>query len=811
MALAHADIAFYMSSEQNSAFYSVRIDAKSQPYLNVENILTQWFGLDASCRVVDETCVAHLPPDNTTVRLDGKHHLLVEGKFRRTLPEGALVASDGKLWLRYDVWSEWLPIATHWDLTEFALTFQPRFVLARDLVRAHQREINSEKARRLRAAWLARQRPIETKRKLTVEGRYQIDVSPRFKGSQEVGGSYAANLDIFKGTLSLSGSARSTLASSDESPVFWHYTVSRPSFYQLQIGDTDTNRGLLLPFLSLTEAIQFNRLKPATGGGGGFDYIGHTMPGIEVDVYRNGLLLDTQMSTADGRFHVHAPTAIAGDVFTLKFYFKDGTRQERTLRVSDDNGLIIAHKNFNIGAVSGSLESGQWFTHLAYRYGLTPDLTGGIHALVLPIDGKERPAPMLDVAWRLNSYWDVLGEWMGYKGGQDYDVQTSVSYFSHHTVHAELKHFSQLSPIPDLFNQTPIPLISPLSQTAQNSWLIKDTADYFNWRLVSEYQNRTDANDLDFNLTGPIASHLSATFEGGHTRAKLSSINSGLYAIVMGDYQLPQQQLIEVARRWQTGQNDTELSYRYQGELTSRYDIAANLLVPDKGASLYSLSFSWRAHRHWLLSANANTTKITGTISYQDLVGIGDRYKTYDEFGSGNVEGVVMAPPMHQGGKPRPLAGVIVQVGSEVATTDQHGHYFVTAIQPRSRVLLKVLASSLPANLVPVHASVVILLRPSTTIAYNPQLSWAAGLDGQVQSTTPLPPEARVVATRPHSQQVAAKARIEPNGFFIMNGLSTGHYEVSIHDKNKVLSALRDVTIPDSSDWLSDVQLRVNP
>ncbi|MDF1760325.1 MAG: hypothetical protein P1U40_07280 [Coxiellaceae bacterium] len=814
--LQSEDIALFISQDLQSQFYAVKMNQHEQPYLNVENILQQWFGLRSHCDVSALRCTALIPPDGIVAVLDGKKKQLVYGKTIQQLPPNALVQIDGKLWLSYAAMVRWLPLNAQWNLQQYSLQLMPQFVLPKEVQHRHDLAIKREKLLKRQQSQFEHTPVDLPKDPWSLESRYRFDYAVDENLHSQLGVSTETNLDVFKGTLYVNGNAGYDLPRSETDAIYWNYSVTKPGqVHLLRVGHTETENTLLLPYLVLKRSIEFERLKPAQGGGGGFQYVGRAMPASEVDVYRNGVLLTTQIAGSSGGYVIDTPSAIQGDIFTIKIYNRDGTHQQKDIVIANDYGLILAHKNFDVQGVVGQIDQGDTprYVHLDWRYGFFNSATLGAHLLELPNGtNTSSGAGMIDLAWRPKSWVDVIAETLRYSTDTDYSAQSNITYFDRHNIRLQINHINNDSPLVYMRTLTPAnTLISNLINSDQ-SWSVEDIYNRDSWRFASKYTNDIGGNTLSEDITGNFNQQWSTTANAGYSWNQDDNANN-TFALLTLDYRMTSAQLIEVSHAWQSSNvGQSFVMYRLQGNGDTQWDTNVGLLIPNHGKITFSGTLSYRARHHWLLSATFDNDTINAVLSFQGIFGTGYRYRHYKDFGTGSVTGYVRAPSRdakHKQGIP--LAGVRVSVGSDFAITDKQGHYFIAGVPVEEKLRVKVDDKTLTADYMLPDQVEVAQLRPGTIIHYNPRIEWAGGIDGQVLSDVAIPKDTKIIALNKKTGEQMAETTVEADGFFVFNQLAVGDYKLVLQDKNaKPQKVIKQVSIPMTTDWLSDVQLVVH-
>jgi hypothetical protein len=565
---------------------------------------------------------------------------------------------------------------------------------------------------------------------------------------------------------------------------------------------------MLLPFLILHNSVNFSRLKPAQGAGGGFTYVGHTMPWTNVNIYRNGTLISTEVSSSNGSYKVSSPQAIGGDIFTIVLYYKNGERKEKEITIAGDYGLLLKKGTWNLQLNSGQLVNGHGFSRLAYRYGFSSNVSAGVHALLLPYGNKTTAAMMIDIAWRPKTWLNILSEAMEDEAGLDYDLLANITYFKNHTLQVEVKNINKESPLNSLDDNTDNPLSQILGNTNEKSISFKDIYNIKTWRITSGFTHELLQDSVNEEADGQINANWSATLDAGAIFPRVASVVKNKYAQGLFNYQINNAQLLTFGHAWLSGAvGESSLTYRYQDMEKNKLNASISVLISDSGDVTVNGNITWEIKHHWLFSINANSNEVSAVISFEGIFSRKDQYRDYDDFGTGSVQGYVDAPPKKEGGKAIPIEGAVVQVDNQHAITDKNGYYFVPDIEVNARVIAKVDPGSLKADLIPVKGAEVMRLRPGTLINYSPMLSWAGGIDGQVISNVAFPKNTRVSATDCKTHKTRSSVFVESDGFFVFNRLKTGRYCLKVHDSAVPDTVETPVNITSPQNWTSGVIL----
>lgn len=814
--LQHADIALAIYPGIQSQFYPVRMNAGEQPYLELNLLLRQWMGLRVECQPERLLCKVYIPPNGVVGLIDGKHQRCLYGHNEMKLLSNDVYQNGDALWLSYTALARCLPIGVTWNLQQYRLSLTPQFDLPDEIKKKHALALSSEKIERQKQAAIDAAPVIWPQDAYSVESRYRFDWALDQQAHSQLGITSETNLDLLKGTLYFVGNKGYDLSPSATDPFYWNYSVTKPgTVHLLRIGHTENVNSLLLPYMTLKRSIEFEKLPPAQGGGGGFQFVGRTMPATEVDVLRNGVLLSTQIAGNDGSYTISAPSTVQGDIFTIRLYYRDGTHSERTIVISDDYGLILASQQWDVQAVSGEIDqtSTPRFSHLAVRYGVLNQLTVGAHALSLPESSASNSAAgMIDVAWRPRTWMDVIAETLRYNAGTDYSAESNITYFNKHNIRLRINHIAANSPLVYMRDVT-LPNIQ-LSQiyNSDRSWSIQDIYSFDTWRFASQYVNDIAGQMVHEMITGVLNEKWSMTASSGYTWQKQDGVRNDFFTLATLDFRVTQRQLIEFSRLWQSGTvGQNYVMYRLQGNGGTQWDANIACDLPDQGSINVVGTVSWRSKKHWMLSLSFDNQSINAVLSFQGIFGDGAQYRRYEDFGSGSVEGYVYQPTIDDSKASRPLSGVRVSVAGQTAVTDKQGHYFIAGVPPNQRELLQIDRQSLDPRFILEDKPEVVEVRSGTIVHYNPVLLWTGGLDGYVQSDKALPAGSKIVAESLSADHKLTEATVESDGFFVFNRLPVGHYtlrlQTSTHEDDQLS---KEVDIPSDSDWLSAVSFDID-
>ena len=808
-------IAVYLNGVMVNSFYPILINQHNQPYLPLTAVVKKWLGLKLDCD--QQRCVATLAVQNSQYIINWHLQQIArpsaDKKVVIAIPTHSLININGRWYLRYDQWASWLPVKFNWSLEQYALFITPHYKTVAQQRIARQIELNSEKQQQSEQQKIEHMPAIKPQAKLNAQLRYRLNWFQPFNHNQSFNAQYDGNVDIFTGTLFATGTAATSRLGTEASPIYWNYTLHKPGkFYWLQFGDSYDNGSLLLPTFNLHDSIDFQKLQQYSGREG-FVYQAHTLPGTEIDVYHNGTLVQILRASDNGSFEINDPNAIGGDIFRLRYYYRNGTERTQTLQVAEDGYAIIKKHQWDVslqyGDVRGEgnnvqLGHGQ-FIHTGFRYGITSKFTVGVNAYRFPV-ANNSGAGGITSAWQISPSLVWRLETLSYQRHTDYSTRINFSKINNNTVQLDMQNISPHSPINSLNRQTvfqtfPFPTI--YSQ-ADRFWSIKDTITIKNWQITPQYKDSNVGDLFSIDATGNINQKISSSWLAGVARVQSDGVSPYLQTTLY--YALNTNNLIQLSRDFYRDQSQTVLSYRYQSISLKGWDVFAGIAQPDHSHTLFQINADWRITKNFGLQVFADQDDVNAQLSWFGLFASRPGPQLYDQFATGTVVGRVLAPPTVVGGKPTPVDGAKVSVGGETVTTNKQGEFFATGLPAYTRLQFSVVASSLSASLIADKKVVVLYLRPGTYIRYNPKLDWSVGVDGVVDhGGVTIPAGTRVAVVRASDNKVMQTAHVEPNGFFIVDKLTVGHYYVMLQNHTDVKRLAID--IKPGTEWLPNLHL----
>ena len=811
-------IAMNIRGNLANAFYPVYINKQNQPFLPLKAIAKKWLDMRVKCDKTFSYCQLILFSHKQIFWINLKESTLgrLQPKYETVpLPKDAIAIIHQHIWLRYDIWQKWLPIKVIWSLEQYKIFINPTYKSQAMLALMRKIELANAKRKQQQQHRIDDMHAILPQKRFNAQARYRLDWRNPLQYNQSTTLQYDTSIDVFKGTLQATGSIFNNTTTTSNSPIFWNYRIRRADlFNRLQIGDNFVNNTLLLPSFNLENSIYFERLR-AKEAHQGFVYQGYTLPGTDIDVYRNGVLIHILKANASGIYSISDPNAVAGDVYKFHLYFKDGQQKIITEQMAEndesllnkgewDSDIEIGNvRNETLNTLNTIHSASGSYAHSGWRYGLSKHMTLGLDAYRFP-SNIQHGAIGINAEWQTFPTLNNLFEAIHYAGNTDYSMLSHFTGFDHQQIQFRIQNIARTSPLtlfnqPVLFDNVPFEDIFP---SVNRYWYVKDIIDtnLGNWELTPEYKYSNAGDLYGLNALGNIGTHISLSISSGLARPAFS--NNTFFANTSAFYTLGTHSLFQLSRTWFKSQSQTELAYRYQSLKEIGWDVSLGITKPDHGQYSPIVNVQWRMNRSLESSISADKNSITFQLSLLGLFAMQPGPRDYDNYRTGTVAGQLITAPLHQGGKPQPVSHAIISVGGKRAKTNKQGRYVITGLPTNTRLEVRVLANSLDASLIPDKKVKVIELRPGTLVAYNPKLDWDAGMDGTVEHNgQPIPMGTQIEVVKSKKGRVLAKANVERNGFFILNKLKHGHYFLKLKDKK---APLVPFTIEQSQNWISN-------
>ncbi len=792
--LDEAFVEIRVTKIRGSSFYRVLVDEKERPYLNVNDVFQNWFDMKVDCEIDRQFCQAVMQPSGTVFWLD-----LKQMQFGGSLNKGQhfssklAVVEEGKIWLRYDLWEDWLPMTAIWDLSRYTLAFQPHFPLLSDL--KHSREMNrihqNENKRQNQINSSLEQRIAGNKGR--TESRYSVQSEYGSEGDSAIQADFDLVSDLNDGTLLLGASATDNRIDEPEQEFnFWQYRKLRQANYHLlNIGQTNSNSTILLPNLSMENAIQLDRLERISSPGT-FEFQDRTQPDTEIDVYRNGFLQTTIVSDKSGLYRIEKQLVAGGDRIVLKYYFTDGSEDSEVITIASDNALLLESGQWDGQLLTGELPEG-WFTQVGMRYGIAEKFTLGTHVVSTHKENDTRTGILMDMVWRPRSWLNLMTESLFDKSGSDYGFQANMTGIDNNLFQIESRIMSQQS----------MTLNLPVTERSFKETILRHQFRSTRWSIQDKVTYTGSRTDLDVIIDHAVNRTLSLQISAQQPLQGGAEKNTQFRAL----FAVTNNSRLEVSNVWGADSlGTTNAEYTLQGgdDLPVDANIRISRSSTDNSIDT-SASISWRILPGLKLDLFRSPEQYGLSISWSNIIASNPGPDRWDVFAKGTLSGQIMQPSVASGQKATPLAGAVIRADSIVTTSDNEGEFVITGLPTHKRIAVSVDRNSIDATLAPKENTRVMYFRPASHISYQPELIWTSGLDGVLLRDGIIPVDAMILVSETESGTYVTQVPPEQDGFFIIEGLTPGRYTLSLAGVELPPQSLQ-IELLDGMDWLPGLE-----
>lgn len=800
------------------SFYRVMMDYDETPYLNIEEILSKWLEMEVECQVERLYCQGIMIHNGKGFWVDGQQMLFGHSNSNspsdQPLPENSLLVKEDQLWLRWDVWDEWFPMSIAWSLEQYTISFQPHFPLKKERkkIREKARLAQWQKQRNLER--LAKIPPIQPTEPYRSEMRYNIAAVRSSDDTSSINMNYDVGTDIWQGHFEFSGNA------SDENnrfnPInYWRFQqIDRPYFYLLEIGDTRFDSTLLAPGLGITNGVRLDKSERVKGSGS-FEFNSRTEPNTEIELTINGFIQETLYSDDNGDFSISRRLVASGDRISLKFYFEDGTEDERIIIIASDNSMIVKKNQWDAAMIMGDTVLGP-YAHLESRYGVWDDYSMGMHLYQIPHTNTlndtqdQKLIPSIDMGWRPIPGLAFLVELAQEKESLNYSFRSDIGMWRNHHIQLESQSISDKS----------VFLTSTLFTYDIPSYhRLQYSLRFAPWSILTRFTQSSNSQIVSLDIDRRFSRRF-------NMNANLESIESDdtdtvLNGILSGTYTPSDKTIYEFSRNQGEDTGSWSFRFRYTGKTknpwskkASDFPWRANLVgsILDDDENNFALNVTWHNNRYLSSSFQVDKNNILLSLIWRDAYSVGKeegqwkwKRHNWNHYATGTVEGYVMTPALPDS-SPEPLGGVELRAAGQKAVTDETGFYRLSGMPVNSRVLIKVNKNTLDASMVPLNEDVVAVFRPSTQVKYDPEITWTAGLDGLILTNNSIPAGATVEVYREGETASVSTAPLEDDGFFLVEGLTPNRYTIRIIGVDNP-PPTKVVEIPPGTDWLGGVEI----
>ncbi len=451
--------------------------------------------------------------------------------------------------------------------------------------------------------------------------------------------------------------------------------------------------------------------------------------------------------------------------------------------------MIIDQGKFEYRILTGETPNGR-MNFMSLRYGVLKGVSVGMSPMYFA--GEDHASIKSDIGIRPFSELSFMGQ--GLFTGKNIDrafrLNTTVLYPNF--LQVEHRYYNEDSP-DFLKNYRPV----------GEYWAGRHNVSWGRIQLINQYEQysniRSVSSDFFYKITRAFRPFLSYNIFFPKGSANYSTFKTGLDVITTDKSNL------QVFRTWMKPYSKNTISFILRDAFNvGGWDWTLAINIPDRirESSLYS-DVMYRMTKNISLGVMVIDKYFGFRINLEGIWTPEPMPETWREFGTGTLTGKVMSPEGEE--EPSyPLEDATVLVGSKAATTDEEGKFLVSGIAPYEKLMVSVNPNTIDATMITKDDFNVVYFRPGTYIDWNPELVTTEGIDGNVITDEELSPEASISAVKMPEGTVVGKGKVESDGFFIIERMSPGDYELRFKDKNFIVDS--KMTLTEGDGWLSGIK-----
>lgn len=789
---------------KGNKFYRVLLSEDEIPYIDVVNIMSEYLDMaDVHFDRDEQYCSGVQNPEGIKYWINAK--TLTHGNSNVvndiTLPLDGAIVKEGKVWLRYDLLSNWLNVSSDWSLNQYILSITPKFKLLyqkKEQIKI-RRESHAQKKKEFEK--IESMKPIESDSNLTTQAKVLVEVErPLSQATDDIVFSTNAQTttDLYKGTLYLDGSASTN--SNEMTEYYWNYrTNDRLGLHLIEAGDTTVDRtSLLIPTVGIKHGLKVQRLKSGIKNGL-YTVKGRAPKGSEVDIFHNGILVKSITVKEDGAYEVKDLLVAGSDSITTEILYPDGRDETIQEKITPDKSIVLPRNTFNFSGVTGIKPNSSSVYYANLRYGLLPNLTTGVH-YIFDAEEMEKGVTIVDVAWRpfasaLFLYESAAGSSIEENQTIDHSIALNLEMIKYNFFQFRFFNINNNSPI--LYNKS-------LTRGISKQLLHKLSFYNFLW------ENRINQTDENFTaqstLTKVIGRKLNISLMGEqeslHGDNEIDSLSTRIsYSPSLTHRLTFNQQLI-------SSDKVSSFEYEYRDRNSVR-PLNGKFSISRSESSKYT-GFgegSWNFTKKLALAASTDGEDFGIKLSFVDVFSpIGKSISSRKEYKQGIIYGKVI-PPLGTASN-FSLENIEVKAGRLKAMADRDGNYILKGVHTHAPLKVFVEPNSMDITMVQKDEFKLVKLRPATNLQLDIILSNSVGLDGVLVSNKGIPPGTKIEVINISNEKKVKEVEVEEDGFFLIENIPAGEHELRLITlpEDRTAPTPKRFSIQEGEDWLSDLK-----
>ncbi|MFH1223403.1 MAG: SBBP repeat-containing protein [Pseudomonadota bacterium] len=795
-------IAISVSKNLGDAYYKVYVDDEEDPYVNIQDFLTNYLGFDnVRCDVPRGYCECTKPPDGTFFWIHAKTGSFgsSSGGSKRFDPS-TMVIRENSLWLKYDVFGQWLPLDASWNLDNYSLKMTPKFKLLYEKKIERQEMLRKLKLTQERKEYEAKQEVITppiTNLDASVKYRLGLVKRPLQETTQYT--DYEATVDVLGGTGKVGQTMNFPFNSRRviDTPYETYTLKNKKYFYLMEVGTTyfqDNN--LLLPSGVSDYGFRFDSRKRDAYSGGKITITDIAPVGTEVDLYIDGYYMDTAIADNMGRYTFPEITIMGSSTVKLKIFYPDGLEEDQDVNISQDGGNKLAAGEFEERAFAGKMKGTDDLYYTFVRYGVLDNLSFGGGATMMP-DSKKMSV-LLDTYF-MPFYWvNFFAQALVTGKTVDRSFRVNLNFLYPNFFQVEHRYYNPDSP-----------LVQGFSSTEGEYWAGRHQLNWGRWAINSEYIQdsayRKYRPSVGFMITRYLKPYVDAEINWPMASGYANySVGTGL------NINFTEYSRLDISRLWAntTSRNIAELSIRNMSQIYG-WDVSFRAEYDDDGSKSFTSNVLYRITKNIQIGVLTDGKYLGAQIYWNDVLSGKHGPKLYDQFDTGTLSGEIMEPSL-KGEKPAPIEDVTVYGAGRSGISDNKGEYITRGIQSEEVVKARVDTSTLDSRLIPEREYELMYFRRGTNIEWDPKLFPTIGVDGYVDTASDIGDKTKIKAVRIKDSRVISETDVDSDdGFFVLEKLIPGDYKLVLEGMDKNIPPVK-IDIKATTEWISGARWNID-
>lgn len=846
-------IVVQLAVDQSSTEENIEIYQHDGGYLVPLGFLTQFidFPIEISADTLKASGWFITEKNNFTLDMN-KRTVVLQGK-ETGLDTRMAIVGDNDIYVDSSLFSEWFPIDLELDFSRLILKLKPREKLPfQEIVERNNLRNRSIKSANKQNNYKKITTPPANLSTpfMDVELGNQFDnkTTPQNTSSYSIlaqgdAAKLATNFFISGDTKDSLTSVRLSAGNKDKDANL----LGNLKATEYLMGDIDSvalplvstrsrGRGVLISNFDLTRPDQFDQTS----------FIGDSQPGWEVEIYRNGELLDFQLIGDNGRYEFKdIPVLYGNNSFRIVSYGPQGQIKEETKNYSIDDSILQRNKfNYRVSAdeksqsLFGFDEQMQNIQHKKdgrfvgdFEYGLTDKITASAGIVSTPLeDGKIHDYNTLGIK---SSAFGVLSS---LNGAYDYTnngyaaqgiFNTNIKDISTRLEH---KRFYSFISEEELVTNSPHTSLTKLDFNGRFSKFISSGVsygfgvlqeDFINGNNITTYTNRLAtsllgmgfANNLQWQTTENDSNNASLATGEFSIRGNYKK----LFLRISTDYQMSPNALLQ------------SVNLSIQKDLSERMNLRADIKQDVSNSNITSASLSLtKEFTAYRLSAvvsgdNTNNYMIGARLSFSFGKDSRDKkwfVKNKNIANTGAISASAFMDNNYNGiydENDVVIENIGFKSGNQKYTAKEGAKStLITGIDPYVLSDIEVNTTTIEDPfLAPSVKGYSVITRPGIITKINFPITYTTEIDGTVYNENNKPLSRAIVELVDSQGKVINSTKTEYDGFYIFSGVIPGDYNIRIAQEtlNKLRTthpAQSSIKILPKSDFVSGVDITIN-